>query len=135
MISLIAASLAAAAAPSADSVLGRWQTPSKHGIVEIARCGQSICGTLLDSDGIRANPDLRDVNNKDQRQRGRQLRGLAMLQGFRWNDGAWEDGSIYNPEDGGTYKATVTPVDADHLRLRGCIVWPLCKTQNWVRVR
>ncbi len=41
----------------------------------------------------------------------------------------------YNGDDGGTYKATITPIDADHLKVRGCIVWPLCKTQTWMRVR
>jgi hypothetical protein len=52
----------------------------------------------------------------------------------RSNDG-WEGGSIYNPEDGGTYKATITIADADTLKLKGCIVWPLCKTQTWKRLR
>jgi uncharacterized protein (DUF2147 family) len=67
--------------------------------------------------------------------RARELRGLQILQGFRWSSDSWSGGSIYNAEDGGTYGATVTMVDRDHLKLKGCIVWPLCKTQTWVRVR
>ena len=58
-----------------------------------------------------------------------------MLSGFTREGAAWADGSGYNPDDGGTYKGRLTPVDIDHLAVRGCIVWPLCKTQTWTRVR
>lgn len=117
-----------------ESVLGKWRTPSRHGVVEIARCGESICGRLLESDGIRANPDLRDVNNKDTVKRTRKVKDLQMLGGFARETDRWSGGWIYNPEDGGTYKATITPTDGKTLKLKGCIVWPLCKTQTWTRL-
>ncbi|WP_086485959.1 DUF2147 domain-containing protein [Sphingobium sp. GW456-12-10-14-TSB1] len=119
----------------ADAAVGRWQTENRHGVVEIARCGSSICGTLLSSDGLRANPQLRDEKNKDAQLRSRPLKDLRILQGFQWKSGSWSSGTIYNAEDGGTYGATVTVIDSDHLRLKGCIVWPLCKTQTWIRLR
>ncbi|MEP9404124.1 DUF2147 domain-containing protein [Sphingomonas sp. VNH70] len=134
-MSIVLIALAAAAILPADTVVGRWQTESRHGIVEITRCGASICGTLISSDGIRGNPQLRDEKNKKPELRTRELRGLQILQGFHWSSDSWSGGSIYNAEDGGTYGATVTMVDRDHLKLKGCIVWPLCKTQTWVRVR
>jgi uncharacterized protein (DUF2147 family) len=135
--SLVAASLLAtpALAAGADSALGTWRTPSKNGVVEIARCGASICGRLVSSDHIKTNPDLRDVNNKDTTKRDRKLKGLQIVGGFTLDGNAWSGGSIYNPEDGGTYKATITPTGADSLKLKGCIVWPLCKTQNWTRIK
>lgn len=117
-----------------DSVLGKWQTPTRHGVVEITRCGESICGRLLESDGLHANPDLRDVKNKDETKRSRRLKGMQMLGGFAREDDKWSGGWIYNAEDGGTYKATITPVDSKTLKLKGCIVWPLCKTQTWSRL-
>ena len=122
------------AAPSADSVIGRWKTETRNGIVEIRHCGSSICGTLLTSDGLRADPALKDINNKDEAQRGRKLQGITMLQGFSRSDGLWDGGSIYNAEDGRIYKARITPVDVDHLKLRGCVFVPFCKTQTWTRV-
>jgi uncharacterized protein (DUF2147 family) len=130
---------AAAALGSPAAVAGKWETPTKHGVVEIVACGPSICGRLVESDGLRANPQLRDVHNKDTAQNGRPLKGLLMLQGFaattvNGKEG-WDGGTIYNPDDGGTYKGTITMVDADTLKLRGCIVWPLCKSQTWKRVR
>ena len=126
------ASPALAAAP--EAVLGKWQTPSRHGVVEIARCGGSICGHLIESDGLRANPDLRDVKNKDASKRTRKVKDLQMLGGFSREADKWSGGWIYNPEDGGTYKATISPADNRTLKLKGCIVWPLCKTQTWTRL-
>ena len=125
----------ASAAPAGPDVTGRWQTPTRHGIVEVTRCGGSICGRLVESDAIRANADARDTHNKDEAQRGRRLKGLLMLGGFTADENAWTGGSVYNGEDGGTYHATVTPVDQDHIKVKGCIIWPLCKSQTWIRLR
>jgi uncharacterized protein (DUF2147 family) len=133
MLELLAAAAAYAASP--DVVIGRWQTPVRHGVVEVVKCGASICGSLVDSDGLRADPHLKDIKNKDAGKRSRALKGLVILQGFSWTSGAWSGGTIYNAEDGGTYTATVTPTDADRIKLKGCIVWPLCKTQVWTRIR
>ena len=58
-----------------------------------------------------------------------------MLGGFARDGDGWSGGTLYNPDDGGTYKGRLMPTDAGHLAVRGCIVWPLCKTQTWTRVR
>ena len=131
--SLLAASAAIAASP--DVALGRWLTATRHGIVQIDRCGSSICGRIVTSDGLRENPGRTDVNNRNPALRTRKLMGLQILGGFSPTASGWSGGTIYNAEDGGTYKATVTPLDHEHLKVRGCIVWPLCKTQLWTRVR
>ena len=127
--------LAAAAAVSPDSAIGRWRTETRNGVVEVERCGASICGKLVSSDGLRTNPDMRDINNKDANLRSRKLMNLQVISGFTRDADGWSGGSIYNGEDGGTYKATVTPIDADHLKVKGCIIWPLCKSQTWTRIR
>ncbi|MET1755950.1 DUF2147 domain-containing protein [Novosphingobium sp. RD2P27] len=136
-LALVAAAFVGTPAVAAgpDSVLGHWRTPSKNGHVEITRCGESVCGRLVDSDNIRADPELRDLNNKDASKRSRPLKNMQILSGFKGDAKQWSGGSIYNPEDGGTYKATITPAGANTLKLKGCIVWPLCKTQTWTRIR
>jgi len=133
MMILMAA--AAMAASGADAVVGTWRTENKNGIVEVSRCGASLCGKLMTSDGLKANPDMRDVKNKDAGLRTRKLMGLGLINGLKWDGQSWSGGTIYNAEDGGTYKATISATDADHLKLKGCIVWPLCKSQTWTRVR
>ena len=134
-MSITLLALAAAASANPDAVVGRWKTETKNAIVEIERCGQSLCGTLISSDGITANPALKDANNKDEKLRGRTLKGIRMLWGFSYKDGSWVKGNIYSGDDGGTYDATITPIDANSIKLKGCIVWPLCKNQVWQRVR
>ena len=133
MIALIMA-VALSSGVSADAVAGQWRTQTRNGVVEIERCGPTICGRLLSSTGLNANPALTDLNNSDPKLRGRPLKGLQIMSGFAPRQGAWSDGSIYNAQDGRTYRGTVTPVDADHLKVRGCIFAPLCKTETWTRI-
>lgn len=131
----LAATLAASTAYAASPAEGLWRTPSKNGEVRIAECGPVLCGTLVTSDGIKANPTLADVENKDAAQRTRLLKDLPMLQGFKGGPDQWKGGTVYNPEDGGTYKGSIKLIDPDTLKLTGCIVFPLCKTQTWKRIR
>ncbi|MFV0624359.1 DUF2147 domain-containing protein [Sphingomonas sp. ac-8] len=131
---LLAAAVAAAPQPQ-DAAIGRWKTETKNGIVEISRCGPSICGRLVSSDHLRTNPQLKDAKNSNASLRNRPLKGLQILSGFTSNGKEWVDGSIYNADDGKTYSAKVTPVGADQLKVRGCVFVPLCKTQTWTRVR
>lgn len=140
MIALLMALAFAAApapqsAPQSDVVVGRWKTPVKNGIVEISRCGTSICGKVITSDGLRANPNLTDANNGNNALRGRKIAGLQILSGFNWQNGGWYGGKIYNAEDGKTYSAEITMTGANQLNLRGCVFKPFCRTQTWTRVR
>lgn len=135
---LAAAAVVAAALASpalAADPTGLWQTPTNGGQVRITRCGQALCGALVTSNHIRAEPNARDEHNKDASQRNRTLRGLTMLSGFTGGPTEWRGGSVYNPADGGTYRGTITMTSDNSLRLRGCIVAPLCKTQTWTRVQ
>lgn len=133
---LLAALLAASpSGPSREMAIGKWKTGLRNGIIDVRACGASLCGTLQASDDLTANPGLTDAKNKDATLRARPLKGIALLSGFTPDGAGWSGGAIYNPDDGGTYKAKLTPVDANHLALRGCIVWPLCKTETWTRAR
>ena len=132
---LVAACLMiAAAAPPEPSVEGYWLTQTHHGIVQIAPCGASVCGVLVTSELLARTPDLTDRHNPNLALRGRKLLGLTLLSGFHAVPSGWAGGTIYNPDDGNTYHARLTILDADHLRVRGCVFVPLCRSQVWVRV-
>lgn len=138
-IALLAAVFTAAAtlaAPAfAGDPTGLWQTPTNGGQVRISRCGQALCGVLVTSNTIRANPGELDTHNSDRAQRGRTLRNLPMLRGFTGGPTQWTGGSVYNPADGRTYRGTITLQGDNTLSLRGCVVAPLCRTQTWTRIQ
>ena len=134
---IIFALVAFAAAPAfaASPVEGMWRTQNRNGQVQIYECGQALCGKLITSDGIKADPGLKDVKNKDVGLRARPLKDLVLLQGFSGGPAEWKGGSVYNAEDGKTYKGSIKLIGADQLKLTGCIVAPLCKTQTWNRIK
>lgn len=119
----------------AQEVTGLWQAERGGGLIQISRCGPNLCGKLVTSDAIKANPDLRDLKNKDPALRGRPLKNLQILSGFSGGPQTWTGGTIYNSLDGGAYSGTITLASPDALKLKGCIVAPLCKTQTWTRVK
>jgi uncharacterized protein (DUF2147 family) len=119
---------AACAAPVA-SLEGRWWTEKKEGIVEIYRCGDMLCGKLL---WFRIKPDDPnpqglDLNNPDPAQRSRPLCGLIFMTGFRPASApnSWEDGRIYDADNGNTYHANLLLQADGTLSLHGYIGIPL----------
>ena len=136
LIAAAAAAFAALAGPAlAQDATGLWLTQTNGGQVEISRCGNSLCGKLVTSNHIKADPGLKDVKNKDASLRSRPLKNMQMLYDFTGGPTKWSGGKVYNADDGGTYSGTITLISPDKLRLKGCIVAPLCKTQNWTRLK
>jgi uncharacterized protein (DUF2147 family) len=133
MIPVMLAALLAAA-PSADIVVGKWKTETKNAVVQIDRCGGSICGRLLTSDDIAANPAMLDSKNPNPAAAKKPLKGSTMLSGFSREGDTWVNGQVYKADEGKTYSGKITPIDANHIKLRGCVFVPLCKTQTWTRV-
>ncbi len=126
----------ALAAPALASPLdGVWLTPEKNGTVRIYECGPAICGKILDSDNIRANPAITDEKNKDASLRSRPMKDLQIITGVTGGPRVWKNGSVYNPEDGGTYHGSLTLIDPDTVKLEGCVIYPFCKSEVWRRVK
>lgn len=134
-IALSGAGLAVSAPAFAQDVTGLWQTQTNGGQVEISRCGNSLCGKLVNSDHIKSDPTIKDEKNKDASLRGRPLKNMQMLYDFTGGPAKWTGGKVYNAADGGTYSGTITMTSATSLKLKGCIVAPLCKTETWTRIK
>jgi uncharacterized protein (DUF2147 family) len=132
----IAHSSAGLAAPAfAQDVTGLWQTQTNGGQVEISHCGNSLCGKLVSSNHIKSDPSVKDEKNKDASLRNRPLKNMQMLYDFTGGPTKWTGGKVYNAADGGTYSGTITLLSANELKLKGCIVAPLCKTEKWTRIK
>lgn len=130
----LTASLALVGSASASDVTGVWRTTESGGRIEINRCGASICGKIVGGEATPGRPAT-DVKNKDAALRNRSLNGLVIMEGFSGGPSDWTGGTIYNPNDGGTYKASVKLAAADTLQVKGCLAAMLCQTQTWKRLK
>lgn len=133
---LLAATSAGAESPTP---VGVWLHANQRIRIEIAPCGDHLCGKLVwfrwpnDAQGL----PLVDLKNSDRALRGRPILGLTILEGLRRRgERTWEDGRIYNPDDGENYRARMTIDDNGTLRVRAYLLLPLLgETQIWTRVR
>jgi len=125
-----------AAASEMRSIEGRWLSGDGDGWIEIALVGESLVGKIAGSpkDQPWDAPRYDDLN-PDPALRGRPLKGLTIMSGFRYDaDGRWVDGRIYDPNSGNTYTGTIQQVDADTLKLRGYVGISLFgRTETWQR--
>lgn len=122
------------------SPLGTWLADDGKSHVEVSRCGAQLCGTAvwLKSSLDAAGTPRTDSKNPDAALRSRPLIGLQVLQGLVQDDsgpGQWEDGTIYDPESGSTYKCTLTMEGPNMMRVCGYVGIALFgKTQTWTRL-
>ncbi len=127
------------ASPWAGEAVGTWATEEGKSHVEITACGTKLCGTIiwlkepLDDKGAPKS----DANNPEPKMQSRPIIGLPLLVNFIAGEEAnvWDNGTIYNPEDGENYSCTLTLLDGTTLKVRGYVGLPMFgKTQIWTRV-
>jgi len=126
-----AASLLLLAPPAAGqrSIDGIYLDQGGYVEITVGRCGNGRCGEITRIVRRKPGEPDRDVHNDNPALRDRPLVGIEILQGLRWNDGAWR-GEVYNPEDGGTYRAVVRPGRGGTLDVQGCVTL-FCRTVTW----
>lgn len=130
LLALGALVTAAIPALASEPVTGRWVTAEKDGVILIAPCGKSLCGTI---ERFLVPPpqglDQRDVNNPDAKLRTRKLLGMPILSGFAADGEVWR-GKIYDPKNGKSYRSIIRRKGPNVLEVKGCI-GPFCQTQVW----
>jgi uncharacterized protein (DUF2147 family) len=128
-----------AQAASADPT-GIWrkaQQGEHPGKIEVFRCGSGkryLCAKIiwLQNPIYKGRP-LIDARNGNASMRRRPILGLQIIKGMAPSaPNVWK-GSIYNPEDGNTYSATLTLVSRNKINLKGCKGWILCGERTWLR--
>ena len=126
----------AASAAFAEDILGLWDTGESR--VEIYACGDLLCGRIAELDeplDKNGKPKL-DTENPDVALRSRPILGMDLISGFsRAGKRKWEDGTIYDPRDGKTYKCVMKLKRDGTLKVRGYVGVSLFgKTVEWTRV-
>jgi uncharacterized protein (DUF2147 family) len=130
-IILITISFTAFGQPKPDAIVGEWLTAAKDGKVQIYKSGNKFFGKI--SWGNR--PNGKDTNNPDTKLRDQNLIGLVILKDFAFNGkDKWEDGTIYDPNNGKTYSCVIRLKDEKTLEVRGYIgISLLGRTEVWTR--
>ena len=125
-------------AQSADAVVGKWLNKDKDAHIQIYKKGNEYYGKLvwLKNPNDESGKAKTDTKNPENNLKSRPIWGLEILKGFTYDDGAWEDGSIYDPKSGKTYSCKLTLSGNDKLNVRGYIGISLIgRTDIWTRVK
>jgi uncharacterized protein (DUF2147 family) len=129
-LALLAAVPALALPPASPQ--SSWLTDDRKGVVEIAPCGERLCGRIARVLDKGPGVPRTDVNNPDPRLRSRPLIGLVTLSGFARRGDEWE-GRAYDPKSGKSYRSTLRVQPDGSLKVTGCVLF-ICESRRWTRV-
>jgi uncharacterized protein (DUF2147 family) len=149
LLAALLCAIGSTASAQQSSVLGTWLTASGVAQVRIGPCSDAasgpICGYIVGlinpkgPDGVVVAPEAAvDYRNPDPKLRGRKVLGMPLIWGFKKtaDPNAFEDGQIYNGENGKIYNANISLQADGKLRLRGYVGTPMFgETQIWTRVQ
>jgi uncharacterized protein (DUF2147 family) len=144
VLSILLLSVSFAVAAEEDKILGLWITAERDCKIEIFKHGDKYCGRIAwlkdplypaDDDMGMAGKPVVDRDNPNPDLRPRPLIGLQLMEGFTYiGKNVWEKGTIYDPDNGKTYKCKMTLAAPNRLDVRGFIGIPLIgRTTVWTR--
>jgi uncharacterized protein (DUF2147 family) len=135
---LLAAGSAVTAANAADPT-GVWHTKGRLAQVQIAKCAEDFCGTIValkdPIDPATGKPQT-DTENEDTTKRNRPVIGLQVVIGMKPAGTNTWSGRLYSPEDGKTVSGNLMLKDANTLNVEGCLLGGLlCRSETWTRAK
>ena len=121
-----------------DALIGVWEPGHGKAKIKISKIGNKYFGKIvwlrepLDEDGNKKT----DKNNPDEKMHDTPLLGYKILKDFEYvGDKTWENGTIYDPENGSLYSCTITMKNKNTLDVRGYIgVSMVGRTDTWKRL-
>lgn len=124
----------------ADDLVGVWEPSSGKGRVKIEKIGDKFYGKVVwlkEPIDPETGQKKLDKSNPDATLRNRPRLGLRVIKDFTFiSKGVWDNGTIYDPENGSTYNCKITMKDANTLDIRGYIgVSVFGRTDIWKRVK
>ena len=122
----LAAALAAPAAAAVGAPIeGRWRNGKME--IEIDRCGQTLCGTI-----VKASPK---AQAKAQKGTGTKLIGARLIENIRpVGDGRYK-ARVFLADRNMHATGTIRQLGDDQLAVKGCALLVICKSATWDRVR
>ena len=125
LLSLFVAAAAAAQPRAAAPVEGYWKNPIGSAIIQIAPCGDLLCGKVVWASARGQREVAQHTSN---------VVGMTVLTGVRYTRGHWS-GSLYIPDDNIHVSAKLQLLPDRKMKLTGCgLMGLICRTQVWSRV-
>jgi len=129
--------IAVTASAQSDKILGTWLTADKKAHVEMYKSNDIYYGKIIwlqqPNDPTTGKPKL-DSKNPDAAKRSQAILGSIIFYNFKYKDGEYSGGKIYDCRDGQIYTGKLW-VNADGtLSMRGYIGF-LYSTETWTRVK
>ena len=127
---------------SPDTLNGEWLTEDKGATINISKSGDEWNGEIAwlkepletDEKSPAFGKEPIDFRNPDKSKQTRKIKGLKMLENFKWTGKKFESGTIYDPDSGKTYKCNIAFKGKDKIKVRGYIgISLLGETQVWTR--
>ena len=122
---------------NADAVVGTWLTTAGKAQVQIYKENGKYSGKIIwlkEPNYADGTPKV-NKNSPDASQRKNPVVGLVMLKGFLFVEDHWQDGTIYDPENGKTYSCKMT-LNGNNLDVRGFIGFSLLgRTETWTKLK
>jgi uncharacterized protein (DUF2147 family) len=125
-------------AQDADAIIGFWKTGDGNGIIQIYKKGEKYFGKIVwlaEPNDPETGQPKKDKKNDDEKLRSQPILGLENLTNISFvKKGLWEDGKIYDPKSGNTYRCIIKMEDGNTLKLRGYVGVSLFgRTDTWKR--
>jgi uncharacterized protein (DUF2147 family) len=119
--------LAALPASAQASVEGRWTNPKRSVVIEVARCGQAWCATVVAA-SAKAKANARKGGTEN-------LIGTRILTGARPVGNGVYKGRGFIPRRNIHAPATIRQRGPNVMEVEGCaLAGLLCKEQRWTRI-
>lgn len=121
---------------SKDDVIGRWFSTNGGAQIQVYKKADRYFGKIIwlrNPNDEKGNPKT-DIKNPDPALRSRPTIGLEVLRNFTYQDGAWENGTLYDPKSGHSYSCKMTMDGHNRLDIRGYVGFSMLgRTESWTR--
>jgi uncharacterized protein (DUF2147 family) len=114
-----------AAPASSAPIEGLWKNPIGSAIIAIAPCGNVLCGKVV----WASERGRREVAKTTSR-----IVGTMVLTDLKPKGNGWS-GKLFIPDDNVHVSAHLQLVSANQLKLTGCAMLLLCRSQLWTRTQ
>ena len=119
-----------------DAIIGKWLSDNQRCKVEIYKSGDKYYGKivwLMEQNDPETGRPKTDVENPDESLRNKPLIGLTVLKDFVFKDGYWQEGEVYDSQNGNTYDCKIWLDDMNHLQVKG--YWHFVyHVESWTRI-